>query len=88
MSWSNWIIVAAACGLVVADARPAAAVGRGPVDESRSISLLYIADLHAQLEPHRDLAHMETVRFLKNEHDMGHGHANAIVGVFRAKRGL
>ena len=31
---------------------------------------------------------MEMVQFLKTEYGMGHGHANAIVGVFRAKRGL
>ena len=43
---------------------------------------------YAQLEPHQGLGHMEMVRFLKSEHGMGHGHANAIVGVFRAKRGL
>ncbi len=43
---------------------------------------------YAQLEPHRALAHMEMVRLLKAEHGMGHGHANAIVGMFRATRGL
>ena len=32
--------------------------------------------------------HMEQVAFLKDEHGMGHGHANAIVAVFRAERGL
>jgi hypothetical protein len=31
---------------------------------------------------------MEMVRFLKTEDGMGHGHANAIVGVFRARNGL
>ncbi len=29
--------------------------------------------------------HMEMVTFLKNEHGMGHGHANALVMVFRAE---
>lgn len=28
--------------------------------------------------------HMEMVNFLKNEHGMGHGHANALVAAFRA----
>jgi hypothetical protein len=32
-----------------------------------------------------DKTHMEQVAFLKTEHEMGHGHANAIVAVFRAK---
>lgn len=30
-------------------------------------------------------AHMEQVAFLKTEHEMGHGHANAIVAYYRAK---
>lgn len=29
--------------------------------------------------------HMEQVAFLKTEHEMGHGHANAIVAFYRAK---
>lgn len=40
------------------------------------------------LEKLRSAKHMEQVAFLKNEHGMGHGHANAIVAVFRAERGL
>lgn len=40
------------------------------------------------LEGVRDAKHMEQVAFLKSAHGMGHGHANAIVAVFRAKRGL
>ncbi len=28
--------------------------------------------------------HMEMVNFLKTEHGMGHGHANALVAAFRA----
>ncbi len=31
--------------------------------------------------------HMEQVAFLKNDHSMGHGHANAIVHVFRSENG-
>ncbi|MHB1559184.1 MAG: bifunctional metallophosphatase/5'-nucleotidase, partial [Isosphaeraceae bacterium] len=55
MSWSKWIITVAACGvLLAADARPARAGGRGGEDEARSITLLYIADLHAQLAPHAE----------------------------------
>lgn len=34
------------------------------------------------------LAHMEQVAHLKNKFEMGHGHANALVAVFRKKNGL
>jgi len=34
------------------------------------------------------LAHMEQVAHLKNKFEMGHGHANALVAVFRKKHGL
>lgn len=33
----------------------------------------------------RGKAHMEQVAFLKETHGMGHGHANALVHVFRAE---
>lgn len=36
----------------------------------------------------RDLKHMEQVAFLKENHAIGHGHANALVAVFRQERGL
>ena len=31
----------------------------------------------------KDKKHLEQVNWLKSEHGMGHGHANAIVAVFR-----
>ena len=34
------------------------------------------------------LAHMEQVAHLKEEFEMGHGHANALVAVFRKENGL
>jgi hypothetical protein len=34
------------------------------------------------------LAHMEQVAHLKEKFELGHGHANAIVAVFRKKNGL
>lgn len=36
----------------------------------------------------RDLKHMEQVEWLKSNHGFGHGHANALVAVFRQDRGL
>ena len=41
-----------------------------------------------QLESVRDKKHMEQVAYLKEQHGMGHGHANAIVAVFRSKNDL
>lgn len=37
-----------------------------------------------ELAKHKDLKHMEQVEFLKSKHQMGHGHANAIVAYFKA----
>lgn len=42
----------------------------------------------AQLNQVRDAKHMEQVAFLKDNHGMGHGHANAIVAVYRQQQGL
>ena len=41
-----------------------------------------------QLEVVRDQKHMEQVAWLKSEHEMGHGHANAVVAYWRSKNGL
>lgn len=38
-----------------------------------------------QLQSVRDHKHMEQVNFLKTEHGIGHGHANALVAVFRTE---
>ncbi|UOQ56204.1 DUF4287 domain-containing protein [Leucobacter allii] len=43
-----------------------------------------IAEWIALLGPHAGEKHMEQVAFLK-EQGMGHGHANALVHVFRAE---
>ena len=32
----------------------------------------------------RGIKHMEMVNWLKTNHGLGHGHANALVGYFRA----
>ena len=35
-----------------------------------------------------DATHMNQVAWLKENHEVGHGHANALVAVFRKERGL
>jgi hypothetical protein len=37
------------------------------------------------LQTVKDQKHMDQVAFLKTEHRMGHGHANALVAYFRAQ---
>lgn len=64
---------------------------QGPASYFPSIEKKYgqpIEHWFTQLEQVRDLKHMEQVAWLKTEHQMGHGHANAIVGYWRAKQGL
>jgi hypothetical protein len=34
----------------------------------------------------KDMKHMEMVNLLKTEHNMGHGHANALVAYYRASQ--
>ena len=38
-----------------------------------------------QLGTEPDLTHMQQVQWLKTEHGMGDGHANALVAVFRSE---
>jgi hypothetical protein len=41
-----------------------------------------------QLDAVKGEKHMDQVSYLKTEHGMGHGHANAIVAVYRVNNGL
>ena len=64
---------------------------KGPASYFPSIEKTYgqpIDHWMKQLELVRDKKHGEQVTFLKTEHAMGHGHANAIVAVFRKDNGL
>jgi len=39
------------------------------------------------LKGQKNMKHLEMVNWLKTKHGMGHGHANALVGYWRAKSG-
>jgi hypothetical protein len=61
----------------------------GPASYFPSIEKKYgrsIDEWMAELDSVSDMAHMEQVAWLKTEHGMGHGHANALVAAYRAKR--
>ena len=64
---------------------------KGPASYFPSIEKNYgkpIAHWMKLLEKVKDKKHLEQVNWLKTEHGMGHGHANAIVAVFRKDNGL
>jgi hypothetical protein len=61
---------------------------QGPKSYFPSIETKYgkpIAHWMKELKQVKDLKHLEQVTFLKQTHGMGHGHANAIVAVFRSE---
>lgn len=62
---------------------------KGPASYFPSIEKKYgfpIEHWLSLLESKTDLKHMEMVAWLKTEHQMGHGHANALVAYFRDKQ--
>jgi len=63
---------------------------KGPASYFPSIEKTYGQPMQYwfdQLAKVVDLKHMEQVTWLKTEHKMGHGHANAIVAYVKAKAG-
>jgi hypothetical protein len=64
---------------------------KGPASYFPSIEKKYgksIDHWMNELKKVSKLAHMEQVAHLKNQFEMGHGHANALLAVFRKKNGL
>ncbi len=64
---------------------------KGPASYFPSIEKKYgqpVEHWFALLESVRDHKHMEQVAWLKDAHQIGHGHANALVAYWRAKQGL
>ena len=62
---------------------------KGPASYFPSIEKKYgqpIAHWEQVITNAGPLKHMELVAHLKTEHEMGHGHANALVAWFMAKR--
>ena len=62
---------------------------KGPASYFPSIEKTYgqpIAHWMEVLQSAGPMKHMEFVNLLKTEHQMGHGHANALVAVFLAKK--
>ena len=61
---------------------------KGPASYFPSIEKTYgrpIAHWMQVLEDAGPLRHMELVTLLKTQHELGHGHANALVAYFNAK---
>jgi len=61
---------------------------KGPKSYFPSIESKYgkpIAFWMKELKKVKDLKHMEQVKFLQDNYEMGQGHANALVHVFRAE---
>lgn len=92
MSVPNWVVTSPT---TLASRRYCRAMAAekvtGPASYFPSIEKTYgkpIAHWKSLLEPFKASKHGEMVAMLKNDHGMGHGHANAIVAHYRAEHGL
>jgi hypothetical protein len=64
---------------------------QGPASYFPSIEKTYgkpVSHWLELLEGSLGTKHMEQVEWLKSEHGIGHGHANALVGYLRKSKGL
>lgn len=64
---------------------------KGPASYFPSIEKKYgypVSHWFDLLGNQKSLKHMEMVAWLKSEHNMGHGHANALVAHFRSQEGF
>jgi hypothetical protein len=62
---------------------------RGPASYFPSIEKNYgkpVEHWFKILDSVKDKKHLEQVSFLKSQHKMGHGHANALVAYYRAQQ--
>jgi hypothetical protein len=69
---------------------PEAAPRKGPAAYFPSIEKTYgkpVSHWFALLDAHKALKHMEQVALLKTRHQLGHGHANALVAYHRSQQG-
>lgn len=63
---------------------------KGPASYFPSIEKTYgqpVAHWFAILDAVKDKKHMEQVAVLKDQHQIGHGHANALVAFHKAQQG-
>ncbi len=64
---------------------------KGPASYFPSIEKTYgkpVAHWLELLNSVKEKKHMEQVAFLKEDHKIGHGHANALVAFYRAQTGV